>query len=92
MSDMDRLVSKKEVCRIFNVSRATIDRWARNARFPRRRVLSYNRQGRPVRVGWRLSEVRAYFDQLPVSTPTWPTESDNDNPSDGDDREALPVG
>lgn len=92
MQDMDRLISKKDVCRIFNVSRATVDRRARDPHFPKRRVISCNRHGRPARVGYRFSEVKAYYDQLPVSTPAWPTEPDNDNPRDEDDSESLAVG
>lgn len=56
----DRLISKKEVCKLLSVAPATIDRWNNQsdpcyrAEFPRRRQLGF-------RVLWSEREVQAFI-------------------------------
>lgn len=57
---MSRLISKKELCALLSLSKATIDRYEKENGFPKRlRLGNCPRRGR---VAWKYDEVMAWLE------------------------------
>lgn len=56
-SILDPILSKREVSSWLGVDKSTVDRWARDGRFPPKVRLG------PSRVGWQQSAVQAWLDR-----------------------------
>ena len=53
---MSRLFKKRELCRLLSISPATLDRWERDGKFPKRIPIGN------FRVGWWEAEVMAWLE------------------------------
>lgn len=64
----DRIVLEPERRRMTGISASTAYRLERRGQFPNRVVLVTNVQGKPERVGWKLSELQAWIASREVLT------------------------
>lgn len=63
----DRLLSKKHVCRMLGIARATLDRRRKQPSFPEARTPEGNRSGPCY---WLESEILRYMQTMPTTKPT----------------------
>ena len=61
MKNIDRLIRKKELCEILDVSEATLWRLEKRGELPRRRKISERR------VGWLSSEIEQFISELDLA-------------------------
>lgn len=70
----DRIVLEAERRELTGISAMTAWRWERKGEYPKRVALGRDKNGRPVLVGWKLSELQAWIASRQVVTLKAPEE------------------
>jgi predicted DNA-binding transcriptional regulator AlpA len=81
---MEELLTTEQMMKLFNCSKATLDRWEDAGIIPRRRVLKFGTDGKAKIIRWVKSEVMRTLSGLHPQSPSWPERQKGEEPSEPD--------